>query len=97
MEEEKVEVKEEPKAEKELKISQSALAVCIALFSLFLIVLCSILRAFGVGSFTFYGIMSIVMYSLPLAGAIWSFIRHRKPSYEFWLNLAVFAVAILKF
>ena len=72
MEEEKVEIKEEPKAEKELKISQSALAVCIALFSLFLIVLCSILRAFGVGSFTFYGIMSIVMYALPLAGATFS-------------------------
>ena len=94
---ENVEVKEESKAEKEIKISQSTLAVCMALFALFLIVLCSILAAFGVGSFTFYGIMSIIMYALPLAGLLWSFIRNRKPSFEFWLNVAVFALAILKF
>lgn len=95
--EEKVEVEEEPKAKEELKISQSALAVCMALFALFLFVLCRILIIFGVGSGTFYGIMSIVMYALPLAGLVWSYVRNRKPSFEFWLNVIVFALVVWKF
>ena len=94
---EKVEVEEEPKAKEELKISQSALAVCMALFALFLFVLCRILIIFGVGSGTFYGIMSIVMYALPLAGLVWSYVRNRKPSFEFWLNVIVFALVVWKF
>ena len=98
MEEEKVEVKEEPKAEnKEIKISQSTLALIMALFAMFLFVLCRVLIVFGVGSATFYGIMSIIMYALPLAGLIWSYVRNKKPTFEFWLNVIVFALVVWKF
>ena len=100
MEEEKEEVKEvkeEPKASSEIKISQSAIAVCMAIVSMFLFVLCRILIIFGVGSGTFYGIMSIVLYCLPLAGLVWSYLQNKKPSFEFWLNVIVFALVVWKF
>lgn len=92
------EVKEKPKVEnKEIKISQSTLAVCMALFAMFLFVLCRVLIIFGVGSGTFYGIMSIIMYALPLTGLIWSYLRNKKPSFEFWLNVIMFALVVWKF
>ena len=93
----KEEVKEEPKAEKELKISQSSLSICMAVLAMFLFVLCSVLALFGVGSSTFYGIMGIVMYALPLAGLIWSYLRNKKPTFDFWLNVIVFALVVYKF
>ena len=91
------EKKEEPKTGNELKISQSTLAVCMALFAMFLFVLCRVLMIFGVGSGTFYGIMSIIMYALPLAGLIWSYVRNKKPTVDFWLNVIVFALVVWKF
>ena len=95
--EEEKKVKEEPKAKKEIKVSESAIAVCMALFAMFLYVLCCILANFGVGGPVFYGIMSIFLYCLPLGGLIWSFLRNKKPSFEFWLNVIVFALVVYKF
>ena len=91
------EVKEESKQEGGIKLTSSLVAVCMAVFAMFLFVLCSVLALFSVGNSVFYGIMGIVMYALPLAGIIWSYLRHKAPSFEFWLNVIVFALVVYKF
>ncbi|HAJ77739.1 MAG TPA: hypothetical protein DCO89_01550 [Clostridiales bacterium] len=98
MEENREEVKEvrrDLREEKQIRISQSTIAVCMALFALFLFVICKILMAFGVGSRTLYGIFSIFMYGLPIAGSMWSYLKTKKLSFEFWLNVAVFGLVVI--
>lgn len=97
VEEAKVVKEEKSEPKNEIHFSQQALIVCMALIAMFLFVLCKILFNFGVGSNTFYGIMSIVVYGLPLAGLIWSYLSAKKFTLEFWLNVIVFGLAIWLF
>ena len=91
------EKREEPRKQNEIHFTTQSLIVCMALIAMFLFVLCKILFNFGVGSNTFYGIMSIIVYGLPLAGLIWSYLSAKKFTLEFWLNVIVFGLAIWLF
>ena len=101
--EEKEEVLEQPekesknKGEKQIVLTAQVLNVCFAIVAMFLFVLCKILSHFGVGNNTFYGIMSIVIYGLSLSGLVWAYLRDKKPTFEFWLNVIVFGLAIWLF
>ena len=94
------EVKEE--IEKE-NVKNNSKGICLnaqfintfmAIVAMFLFVLCKVLIQFGVTSNAFYGIMSIIIYGLSLGGLIWAYIRLKKTSLEFWLNVVVFGLAI---
>lgn len=87
-------VKKEEKQGKEIKLTAQVIIVCMAIFSMFLFVLCKILFNFGIIDNVFRGIMSIVIYGLSLTGIVWSYAKTRKPSFEFWLNVVVFGLAI---
>ncbi len=81
--------------EKVITVNSQTAIVFIAVVAMFLFVLCKILGNFGVSNPIFYGIISIVIYGLSLTGIIWSYLRVKKVSFEFWLNVIVFALAIV--
>ena len=74
-----------------------AVYICMALVTMFLLVLCRVLMNFGVGNMTIHGIISIFIYGIPLAGAILAYLSDKKFSPEFWLNVIVFGLAIWLF
>lgn len=78
----------------EIRISNKIVITFMAVFAMFLFMLCKILGHFGVGSPTFIGIMSIFIYGLSLGGLIWAYLKDRRTSPEFWLNVVVFGLAI---
>ena len=82
---------------KVIQLNSQTIIVFIAVVAMFLFVLCRILGTFGVVSPIFYGIMSIVIYGLSLTGIVWSYLKAKKVTFEFLLNVIVFALAILFF
>lgn len=92
--EEKQEQPAKTESRKEIKLTAQVIIVCMAIVAMFLFVLWKILTNFGVINGIFSGIISIVIYGLSLTGLIWAYIRTKKPSFEFWLNVVVFGLAI---
>ena len=86
--------KVEHKAENQVVLKTSTINALMGVVALFVLVFCRILDRFNVGSSTFFGIMAIIVYCLPLAGLCWAYLRTRKPSFEFWLNVVVFGLAV---
>lgn len=89
---------QEPKKEenqgKEIKLTAQVIIVCMAILAMALFVVCKVCQHFGVQNDVFYGVMSIMIYGLSLAGIIWAYARTKKTSFELWLNVAVFGLAI---
>lgn len=98
MEEEvkEVEVKEEAKVN-EIKFSASSLFMMLGLIAVVILVISKILINFGVFNSALYGIVGIIVYSLPLAGALLAFLQNKKPNCVVWLNLAVLALALIAY
>ena len=98
MEEEKEVVEqnnEQPKVEKEIKMSEKFLFLLFAIASLFIVVLTSILLRFGVYHNVIHGIVCIFAFVLPIVGAILAYLKDKKPSFEVYANLIALALALL--
>ena len=67
----------------------------LAIIALFLFTICKICINFGVLSGVFIGIMTLFIYLLTLAGAVWAFLRNKKMTFELGLNLSVFVLTAL--
>ena len=98
MEEEKQEVDVGLKTEDNVynvQISKNGILIFIPIFVMCLYVIYEILLHFGVFSYAFSGIASIFLYILPLGGVVLSYLKDRKASFEFWLNVGTFAIIAL--
>ena len=101
MEEEvkEVEVKEEAKVEKkqekEIKLQPSMLYMLLGGLALIILVVAKIVWNFRVYADALHGITAIVVYCLPLAGALLSCLQYKKHSCALYVNLAVLALALI--
>ncbi len=104
MEEERKEVEERKNDEttnknesKEIKVSLSEKVInaSFAIIALIALAFTKILRAFGVWSTAFSGIMAIIVLSLAVIGVLWNFIKCKKPTLEFYFSAGVAFVALL--
>ena len=83
--------------DKEITVSSKLLCMLCAVISLAILIICKICIKFGAGNGTFYGIMSIFIYVLPLLGTVFTFTTEKTPTTELWINVAVLAIALLTF
>ena len=89
-------MEEEVKTEetKQINVSTKTLFIIFGVVALGLLMVVKICANFGLASAVFYGIMSILIYGLSFAGIICSYLIDKKTSFEFWVNLVAFALAI---
>ena len=81
--------------EKTLKVTARMVNALIGAVAMFLFVIETICLSFAVTSPVFYGVMNIFVFLLSFCGFLWAYLRERKPSFEMWLNLAVFVFAMM--
>ncbi len=98
MDDEVVETKPERKVEEQKNVQLSVptrlVNVLFSLAALVLFIIFRIVRNFGGGSQTFYGLMSILVYSLAFVGVVFVYWKEQKVSAELWFNVIVLAIAL---
>lgn len=78
--------KKEETAEKNAQISFSVLSILLAFISVALIAFFRIILYFGPSNpSVIRGIFSIFIYGTALASVVISYLKNKKPSFEFWL------------
>lgn len=96
-----VEVKQEKEnnveqnQEKEIKLQPAMLYMLLGALALVILVIAKIVWNFRVYGDALHGITAIVVYCLPLAGALLSGLQYKKHSCALYVNLAVLALALI--
>ena len=76
--------------------SNNMLPLILGAIALGILVIIKIIFAFGVGSFVVAGIFSMIIYILPIIGAIVAYVENKNLySFEFIFNLVVLGIALL--
>ena len=83
--------------DKQITVSSALLCSLCAVVALGILIICKICANFGVGNKTFYGIMSIFIYVLPLCGVVLTYATKKSATTELWMNVAVLAIALMTF
>lgn len=86
---------EQPKAEKEIKMTEKFLYLLFALASIVLTVLTVVLVIFGVYHNVVHGIVILVACALPVVGSILTYAIQKKPTFELYANMFALALALL--
>ena len=78
---------------KQIQLSKNTLYILMGLVSLGLILVIKILGFFGVYSGVLNGIMFVLICGLTVTAMLLSYLESKSLMTEFWLNLAVLAMA----
>lgn len=91
-------VEEQPANEKkegQFAFLLSILSVLLAFASVAILAVTRVILYFGPNNpAVIRGIFSIFIFGAALAGIVVSFLKKRKPTYEFWLNVGALIVAL---
>lgn len=82
-------------SEKQIQLSSSTLYILCAVVALALVIIVKILGIFGVYSGVLSGIVFILACGLTCVGMAMSYLGDKRLNTEFWLNLAVLAMACI--
>ena len=84
---------------REVKFSLTATMfnLLFSICAILVLALTKILINFGVASGVFFGIMSIVVYSLAIIGFIWNLFKNSPKSVEFIVSAAILALVLMVF
>ncbi|MBO7526627.1 MAG: hypothetical protein J6T74_01870 [Clostridia bacterium] len=82
---------------RQLSVSSKTLFIILGVISLGLLMLGKILANFGVTSAVLFGILTVLIYGTSFAGMVCSYMTDKKVSFEFWVNLVAFALAVFTF
>jgi len=86
--------------QKRANFDRNSLPVLLGIASVIIMVILSVIMAFGVNIYggVFYGIMTLFILGLPIAGIIVAYIDNRNIlSFELLFNVAILALAIIAF
>ena len=81
--------------EKRLVVTSKTLFTLFGVVSLGLLMFVKICLNFGLFSPTFRGIMSIFVYGLSFVGMVLTYLENKRVTFEFYVNLIAFALAIM--
>lgn len=86
--------------QKRASFDRSSLPVLLGLLAVVFMVIVAIIAAFGVNiySHAFYGIFTLCILGLPIAGAILAYVDNKNLlSFEFLFNAVILCVALIAF
>ena len=85
----------EVKPEKEYKLTSANLYLLFAIAAFAIMVIAKIFINFGVFNPVVHGVVSIIVYSLPLVGGLLSYMHAKKPTFEFIANAIALVLALM--
>lgn len=94
---------EEPKEKKKAKINiefdiEKCFTVLFAFSALVLLAIKAVVAMFyGYNPRIFRGIVGILAYSSAIGGIFFSYMKDKKPCFEFWLNVGALIILIMYF
>ena len=78
----------------QVSISEKMFNALFAIVSVILFMITKIVFHFGGGSAVFYGIMTIAIYAISFVGVLYVYVKEKKPTMEWWLNVGALVLAL---